>query len=181
MTTHAFTKNKASLWVAFVATCAMLLVSMGAFAATRAVPTKDVDEPGRDPYNVTVEFSETGCLLNCSRLEVFDEDIVLMDAPAVPDGKRLVVTWVSASLPSSSSVNSIAFQSSRIIANQRAIWQFHGPFFQAGNSGSLRGMSSGAFFTVEPLESPHIRLSLGNPNNVFGSISIGGYLIDAEN
>ena len=104
-----------------------------------------------------------------------------MDAPAVPDGKRLVVTWVSASLPSSSSVNSIAFQSSRIIANQRAIWQFHGPFFQAGNSGSLRGMSSGAFFTVEPLESPHIRLSLGNPNNVFGSISIGGYLIDAEN
>ena len=158
---------------------AMLLASLLAepVSAQRAVPITNADERGRVPYNLTVEFSTSGCLFNCSNFALFSDTTMLFDAPAVPTGKRLIVEWVSASLPASSSANSISFQSSRIIANQRALWQYHGPYY--GVSGTdLRGMSSGAFFSYGPGETPHIRVYLTAASGFLASISIGGYLIE---
>ena len=89
--------------------------------------------------------------------------------------------WVSADLPSDNSFNSISFQESPVISNQKAKWQYHGPFFATSSAGNIRGMSSAAFFTYEAGEQPHLRVRLGTPNGFFSSVTIGGYLIDAVN
>lgn len=99
----------------------------------------------------------------------------------MPAGKRLVVQWVSASLPAASSFNSISFQKTRVVANQGTLWEYHGPYFFITPAGDLPGMNSGAFFTVEPGESPHIRVKVSDLSNFVGSVTIGGYLIDAVN
>ena len=168
-------------------TAALVAGAIGALAPAdvaaqiRPAYTKNVNEPGREPYNVSVEFTQSGCMANCANFFNFGGSVRLFDGPIVPAGKRLVVLSVSAELPSSSSINSISFQDSPILANQRAKWQFHGPFYASTPAGELWGMSAGTVFTVEPGQAPHIRLRLGAPNNFFASITIGGYLIDANN
>ena len=170
--------------VSLVLAVVFALCVQGAFipeasAQIRAAYTKNVNEPGREPYNITVEFSSLSCIFNCSNFAQFS-GVLLFNAPPVPAGKRLIVLSVSAQLPSNNAFNSISFQSQRVISNQRAKWQFHGPFY-SNESGILWGMSSEAFFTYEPGETPMIRVGLGDSNNYFSSISIGGYLIDANN
>ena len=169
----------------FGMTFVLAVLALFAFAANEAAAqarpafVKNVDEPGRLPYNATVEFTRTSCSFSCSNFVTFGP-VLLFDAPSVPTGKRLVVQWVSADLPSDNSLNSISFQRSPIIANQQAIWQFHGPYYPTNTPPGIWGMNSGAFFTVEPGESPHLRVKLGAANNFVASISISGYLIDAN-
>lgn len=140
---------------------------------------KDLNTPGRRPYEAQIEFFSSGCSRNCTNFLSFGS-VLLFDGPPVPAGKRLVIEWVSAELPANNVYNSISLQSSRIIANQSVKWQYFGPFFQTSPENILHGMSSAAFTTYGPGEAPHIRLQINSINNYFANITISGYLIKAN-
>ncbi len=136
------------------------------------------DIPGREPYNMWLEYSSTGCSQNCSNFFSLGA-VLLFEAPPIPAGKRLIVQSVSGEFPGNTAQNSISFQSTRVLSNQRAIWQFHGPFYATTPAGTLWGMTSSAFFTIESGQSPLIRVRLGGASSFVGGISINGYLINA--
>jgi len=170
-------KKSLALVAAILSTAALLPVQE---AAAAAALVKNVDEPGRQPYEAWVEFYPTiGCSFNCSNFNTFGS-VIVFDAPAVPAGKRLVVQWVSAMLPSGSPINVISLQSSTIISNQYVKWQSYGPFNQFFPGTDVYGMSSAAYTTYGPGEQPHIRVQLGAKNNYSGNVVISGYLIDAN-
>lgn len=187
MRLHAlFVRSPVRVFAIALLSAAALLSMAGASAQIRPAYTKDVDARGRVPYNVNVEFTRSSCSFNCTNFITSTTApgvrVLLFDAPAVPAGKRLIIESVSAEVPSNNAVNSISFQSLPILSNQRAKWQYHGPFFNTVSGGTgLSGMSAVAFVTYEPGESPHIRVRVGDSSTFFASISIGGYLIDAIN
>ena len=105
--------------------------------------------------------------------------IYLFDGPAVPAGKRLVITHLSGRLPNNSVTNvSVALQASQIISLQAAKWAFFGPFFTT--VGPMAGFSAEAFATYGPGERPHFNVVLTAANNFFGFVTVSGYLIDAN-
>ena len=161
---------------------ATLLVVQDAAAQVRPAYTKNVDERGRVPYAFEVEFTPGNCGSNCFNFagNSFSYDF---DAPAVPAGKRLVIESVSAILPSNQLTNRLApktMATNSVTGAQK--WAYYGPYF--GVPGGLIagvGMSSMAFVTYGPGESPHISLILGNRIGIGGSVTLSGYLIDAVN
>lgn len=161
---------------------ATLLVVQDAAAQVRPAYTKNVDERARMPYAFEVEFSPGSCERNCFNFagNSFSYDF---DAPAVPAGKRLVIESVSAILPSSALANRIALKTmatNSVTGAQK--WAYYGPYFTVP-SGLIAGvgMSSTAFVTYGPGESPHISLILGSRIGLGGSVTLSGYLIDAVN
>ncbi|WP_309377328.1 hypothetical protein [Rhodoferax sp.] len=155
-----------------------MFVAPLALAQVRPAYMKNVDEPGRQPYNFSVQFNVANCVANCSNF-VFQNNEIVMDAPAVPAGKRLVVKWVSGQLPAIDGLNYVYIAK----YNYDPMWSFGGPFYTRGLVGgaALQSFSSGAFFTVGPLEAPHLVVRLGSYSSVNGSVAISGYLIDATN
>lgn len=154
------------------------LVAPEALAQVRAALVKNVDEPGRTPYEVYVEFSVFRCSFNCTNFTDFDP-VFLFDAPAVPAGKRLIVEHVSGRLPNTGTEGvSVALQSQRIIALQHAKWAYFGPFF---NQFSMAGFDADADLTYGPGEQPHFNVVLPAGNTITAFVSISGYLIDATN
>lgn len=76
---------------ATIALAAGMLGADGAFGQVRPAYTKNVDEPGRLPYEQIIEFSRFGCsTTNCSKFRLLGGTF-LFDAPLVPAGKRLVL------------------------------------------------------------------------------------------
>lgn len=155
-----------------------LLASAAASAQVRPAYTKNVDERGRAPYEMYVEFSRFGCSFNCANFGNFGS-IYLFDAPAVPAGKRLVVEQVTGRLPSNSTADiSVALQSQVVISLQFVKWAYFGPFQTQSNTVAFR---SDAFATYGPGEQPHFHLVLPDENNIIGFVTLSGYLIDANN
>ena len=135
-------------------------------------------EPGRQPYVASMGFSQFGCFTTeCSNFTKSGAAI-LFDGPVVPEGKRLIIQYVSGRLPNEDGVDiSVALQSQQVLSQFSVIWGFYGPFF--GQS-ATRGFSSGAFATYGPGDRPHVHVILPTPNNFVGQVNISGYLIDAE-
>ena len=86
--------------------------------------------------------------------------IGLLDATSVcahPTRRSCPQRWVTASIPSTSANASIVLQATPIISQQAVKWGFSGPFFMPSGTGVVT-MSSGAFSTYGPGESPHINI-----------------------
>ncbi|MCB1741991.1 MAG: hypothetical protein KDK91_16570 [Gammaproteobacteria bacterium] len=170
------------VWSALLIGC-MSLGWAAAANAQRSTPVKNVDEPGRDAFDVPIEFSSSGCLRECTDFSAFDGTTFLFNGPVVPDDKRLVVRSVSARLGSESQYISISFQSSRVIADQNARWAYFGPYFRVHpvtSSATLWGMTSDAFFTIDPGEPIRVRVRIDDANGFVGYVAVSGYFIDAE-
>jgi hypothetical protein len=149
-------------------------------AQVRPAYTKNVDEPGRAPYEVWTEFSSFNCSFGCTNFTIFF-DTILFDLPAVPAGKRLVIQNVSGRIPTRSGGH-VALQSERVISLQKVKWGFFGPFFPfADVSVGLSGFSSQAFTTFGPGEVPHVNIYAPSHSSYDSSITFSGYLIDAAN
>jgi hypothetical protein len=74
-----------------IALAAGMLGADGAFGQIRPADTKNVDEPGRLPYEQVIEFSRFGCsTTNCSNFRLLGGTF-LFDAPPGPAGKRLAL------------------------------------------------------------------------------------------
>lgn len=156
-------------------------MALPAGAQTRAASVKDVDAPGRVPYEYAIEWTRYGCSTNCSALVAYNgRRAFQFDGVAVPAGKRFIVQSVTATLPSSGSATAvIALNNSQSDSLYRPKWSFFGPFF-ATTQGTL-GMTSAAFATIEAGQSPHVYLDFaGNPTNNFVFVTLSGYLIDTN-
>ena len=99
-----------------------------------------------------MEFSQFSCSFNCSNFAHIGSTFIF-DAPAVPAGKRLVIQWVSADIPSNNEFNSISLQTSPVLSNQNVKWQYHGPFISSWPVATSHGMSSASFTTYGPGQS----------------------------
>jgi hypothetical protein len=148
-------------------------------AQVRPAYVKNVDEPGRMPYEECIEFSVVACSsLNCSNFHSFGPSY-LFDGPAVPAGKRLIVQRVSGRLPNNTGSGvSVALQGSQIVALQSVKWVHFGPYY---SQSSMVGFAAQAFATYGPGERPHLNVILPDDNNNVGFVTISGYLIDATN
>jgi hypothetical protein len=155
-------------------------VAPKAIAQIRAALVKNVDEPGRAPYDVYVEVSTFSCFFGgCSNFGNFG-GTVLFDLPAVPAGKRLIIKRVSGRLPSSTAVNAhIGFQTSQVISFQLVKWAYFGPFFS--EFGVVQSFTADTEVTYGPGEQPHIHMFLPSQTNTTGFLQISGYYIDATN
>lgn len=155
------------------------LVAPRLIAQIRAALVKNVDEPGRQPYQAYIEFSQASCSFNCSNFVSFGS-IRLFDGPAVPAGKRLVIRNVSGRLPNATTAGvQVALQTSQILSAQNVKWAYFGPYELIGSA--LASFSANTFVTCEPGEQPHFNLLLPSANNFVSFVSVSGYLIDATN
>ncbi|WP_347985961.1 hypothetical protein [Methylomonas sp. AM2-LC] len=170
-------QTKSLYFTAAILFAVMLIPAQQVVAAPALV--KNVDQPGRQPYEMWIEFGTSYCSFNCSNIYSYG-GVTLFDGPAVPAGKRLIIQGVSASIPANSSMITISLQTSQILSNQYVKWQYSGPYYLQYTSGNSYGMSSPTFVEYGPGESPHLRIYTANPNSVIGNVTLNGYLIDAN-
>jgi hypothetical protein len=165
--------------IALLGAVAGTLWAPEADAQIRPAYVKNVDEPGRIPYEECIEFSVIGCSsLNCSNYNSLGT-VSLFDGPAVPAGKRLIVQRVSGRLPNNTGDGvSVALQGSQIVSMQSVKWVHFGPYF---SQLSMIGFGAEAFATYGPGQRPHVNVVLPDHNNFIGFVTISGYLIDATN
>lgn len=164
--------------------CASALVSMPADAQVRPAYTKNVDEPGRLPYEYAIGIGPTyGCFdsagTTCFNFQSLG-NVFIFDGPPVPAGKRLIVQSISAVMPTATAANLlVGLQTVPYLGVYYLKWASAGPFFPL-SSGRF-GMNATLFATYGPGESPHFILYSPPTGSGLGSVSINGYLIDATN
>jgi hypothetical protein len=167
--------------VRLLAACVLVAGLSTALADPTAV--KNVDEPGRVPYEASIQFTKSMCTQNCTKFLAYDAGAgghYTFDGPAIPAGKRLVLQWVTALLPTASAPAIIALTNSPGEGIYRSKWSFFGPFY--GWPPNQIGMSSAAFATIEPGQSPHVEVYFkAAPTANFSYVTLSGYLIDATN
>jgi hypothetical protein len=95
--------------------------------------------------------------------------------------KRLVLQWVSASLPSNDVSVGLGLQAQPIISPQAMKWFYTGPYSMYLPGASVAGMSSALFATFGPGESTHVHLNINSVSNIDSTVTLSGYLIDATN
>jgi hypothetical protein len=170
-----------SLLIVVAAVCVISIFGTGDALAQRAAITKNVDEPGRQPYEAYVEFGfPTGCIVGCSNFFT-GGNTVTFELPAIPTGKRFIIRHVSGVFPTTS-LSEECMMSLQNSQNKNK-WAFYGPFYPFALSGTVR-YSSDAFTTYGPGEAPHVYLFVrdldkSSPAASY-SLIVGGYLIDAN-
>jgi hypothetical protein len=170
-------RNFLTVVAIFAVIVSIITLNPGESAAqVRAATTKNIDEPGRQPYEVWVDFNFAGCEVGCSNYTSLG-DIAIFDLPPVPAGKRLVIRHISGRLPTTSLEAHVAFQAQRVMALQSLKWTFFGPFYLSSN---MVGFSSEVFTTYGPGETPHVNLYIPSHNSFFADMAVSGYLIDAN-
>ena len=134
---------------------------------------QDIDEPGRNPYQQGMSFvaSASTCSNNfaCS-----------VDFPAVPAGKRLVLTYVSASFCTGQSGQ--CRRQGRQIPGHRCLLTLPAVTANPAVVGARYTASGPVTFYYEPGDVPRVTLSAQVHN--FGStdsVTVVGYLIPAVN
>lgn len=147
--------------------------------AVKAALIKNVDEPGRLPYEAQALFATGQCASSCAD---FAQNAlgVVFTLPAVPNGKRLIIKSVTASLPTNAGAGTfLAFQSLTTVRGNLFKWAFYGPF---PVSGSRAGMSSqNSFFTYGPGEKPVVSTNAIPAGDTTYEVDVTGYLIDVTN
>ena len=169
------TVTKATALVA-LACAALFLFTEEAAAQTRAALVKNVDEPGRQPYQSMVEFNTSipDCPIN---------SFCIVGFPVVPAGKRLIVQHVTVliAVASGGQPNYLAFGDSfSTNTGNVAIVQ---PNFTQGSS------VLGSFFWFldrdvhvyyEAGGTPKLKVGASANFAFVGNASLHGYLIDAN-
>jgi hypothetical protein len=147
-----------------------------AFAQTRAAVVKNVDEPGRMPYQQLIEFNTSApvCPISQGCLVAF---------PPVPAGKRLIVERATLLLGVfGGTINFWGFGDGLgINSGNTAILKadftpallIAGVQFFAGNQDTLVYFEAGA--------TPKLKILTTAPVSFVGNASLHGYLIDATN
>jgi hypothetical protein len=156
------------LWVLALA---LHLIANQAAAQPRAALTKNVDEPGRRPYQVEGSIIPSTCSFNSVLY------FCRVDFPVVPTGKRLVVEHVSTFVVvDGGSPDSLRFMTP---LGGTAFWVQ--PIF------TPRVNIAGHFFLdrpvvvyYEPGDTPQVLLQLTAPP-IVAQFTVHGYLIDATN
>lgn len=148
--------------------------------AVKAALVKNVDEPGRQPFEVNVDFTSSGCSSHCVNFISSGTARNFATDPPVPMGKRWVVTEISGSIPSSSSIgNYMLLQDQQCFCFTVSKFYYWGPFISV--AGVLQGFNAPVFTTIGPGERAHLYLEISAANNNFGDIVLSGYLIDSTN
>jgi len=150
----------------------------------RPLLVQNVDEPGRQPHSVWVEFTMTDtplCSWNCENIARFGWVAVMDVSVPVPEGKRWVITHISGRLPTAGPTAHVALQDMRIISLQMVKAGYFGPFFPVQSDGStiMQQFGGPIFTTVGPGEKAHLNVLAEEPNNYFSFVNLSGYLIDA--
>jgi hypothetical protein len=176
--TAGWTRRVTIRSIALIAASLMAaLVMAPSFAQTRAALVKNVDEPGRTPYQAAVEFNPgTGCASSSCNFISF---------PVVPAGKRLVVEQVTilAAVATTGQPTVLAFghSSFSVNASNRAIvtgWVNTG--FSSGGA-NFWAVDRPVRVFFEAGETPQIKMYASASFSFVGNATLHGYLIDATN
>jgi hypothetical protein len=154
-----------------------------AAAQIRAALVKNVDEPGRTPYQTTSGVVGGGCFTgSCANISG-DANAVMFDLPPIPAGKRWVVNMASGGFTEGTGrVTQIELRDGRgFIVFDNLKWIFSGPY-GLGTVFNSVNFSEQLFVTFDPGETPTVRVSTSTPSvaNYF-VLTFSGYLIDAAN
>jgi len=165
------------LWVVVLLAAAGMMFSLiadKAVAQIRAVLMKNVDEPGRMPYQHEVDTSAAECF----------PFICFIDFPAVPAGKRLVVQHVTAAVfvAAGGQPDFFAFGDSPVVTshNIAVIQPVFTPETITGLTVWLLDRDVRVYY--EPGTVPRLKIFASAPlNTAISNYTLHGYLIDATN
>ena len=154
-------------------------------AQIRAALVKNVDEPGRTPWETRSQFlpNAGGCFSTSDCYDYVDgTTFAMFDLRPVPAGKRWVVQMATGGLVNGDGrITTIELRSNRNgIVFDGAKWLFGGPY-QAYPAFGSTIFSANIAVTFGPGEIPTVRVS-GSPNlSGYSVLVFSGYLIDASN
>ncbi len=154
-------------------------------AQIRAALVKNVDEPGRTPWETRSGFLPNGggCYLPTDCYNYSDGvGHAVFDLRAVPAGKRWIVQSVTGGL-----VNGYGRATNITLSNSRGAiifdgmkWIYGGPFFEGTDFGA-GVFSSNIYAVFGPGETPTVRVTATPNLSGYSVIVFSGYLIDASN
>jgi hypothetical protein len=152
------------------------LTAQKAISQIRAALTKNVDEPGRLPYQAEVDFG------GCSGGNSF----CIVAFPPVPAGKRLVVEEVTALafVRNGGQVNLFAFGDGVITntGNVAIMQPTFTPLFAADSFSVAWSIDKQIKVYYEPGTTPKVKIQASVGFGALGSnMTLHGYLIDATN
>ncbi len=177
--------------LAIAATTLGALTILGTFTAkpvlaqVRAALVKNVDEPGRTPWETRSQFlpNAGGCYGSSDCYNYSDgSTFAVFDLRPVPAGKRWVVQSISGGLVGGNGrTTNIELGVNRgFLVFDGIKWIFGGPYYAGANFNSAV-FSANTFVTFGPGETPFIRVT-ATPNLAgYSVIVVSGYLIDATN
>lgn len=150
---------------------ALTLTADQAMAQVRAAYTKNVDEPGRRPYQLAASFIPSSCSTNGILY------FCALDLPAVPTGKRLVVEHISMFVAvSGGTPDLLRFRNQ----NFNTLFWVQPTFTPRVNFPGQFFLDRPVDVYYEPDDTPNVGLQLTAPLSV-AEITVHGYLIDAVN
>ena len=156
-----------------------------AIAQIRAALVKNVDEPGRTPWETRSQFlPNAGGCYGTSDCYNYSEgtSYALFDLRPVPAGKRWVVQSATGVLVNGTGrTNNIELGSPRgFLLFDGTKWAFAGPF-NPGVSFGAAIFSTNLFATFGPGETPFVKVTATPSLSGYSVIVFSGYLIDATN
>jgi hypothetical protein len=144
-----------------------------ALAQTRAALVKNVDEPGRAPYQHTVDFSPGECTT---------PSFCIVEFPAVPAGKRLVVENITvyAAVAEGGAPTLLAF-GDLFVTNQGNRYVLAPAFTQSMTAfgSTFHALDRAVRVYYEPGEIPKVKIGASASFVIISNMSLHGYLIDA--
>jgi hypothetical protein len=161
----------------FAASLMAALAVTPSFAQTRAALVKNVDEPGRTPYQSMVDFNAgSGCSSNTCNFVSF---------AVVPTGKRLVVEHLSVltGVASGGQPTLLAFSNSPGCGNcgNRAVVTGWVNTDYTVFGASFWAIDRPVYLFYEAGETPQIKMYATASFSFVGNATVTGYLIDATN
>jgi hypothetical protein len=161
-----------------------LLSSNEAIAQVRPALVKNVDEPGRIPWETRSQFlPNAGGCYGSSDCYNYSEgpSFARFDLRPVPTGKRWVVQSVTGVLVNGNGrTNNIELGSPRgFLLFDGTKWAFGGPF-SAGTSFNSAIFSANLYATFGPGETPFVNVVATPSLSGYSVIVFNGYLIDAN-
>jgi hypothetical protein len=181
---------KSKLWT--VAGVLVVVLVLGKFyaepmvAQVRAALVKNVDEPGRAPFDMSAHLfpnGNGGCFgtSDCFNYSGGD-NFAIFDMRPIPAGKRWVVQSATGGFTNAAG-QVITVQ----IANTRggliydtAKWIYSGPYFP-GQPFTSATFAANLAATFEPGETPTVRVNTAANVAGYSTVTFHGYLIDATN
>lgn len=150
----------------------LVLHAGSAAAQTRAALTKNVDEPGRTPYQQSQIFSPSACTFNSVLY------FCRLAFPSIPNGKRLVLEHASIFVAETDSgaPDSLRFLNA---FNGTALW-VQPAFTPRVNTPSHFFLERDVLVYYEGGEIPTVLLAVTAPLAA-AEMTVHGYLIDASN